>query len=39
MTTRWRLSRLYEVAKVINEKPDVDFIYSDKDCLNEQRRA
>ena len=27
---------LYEVAKVINEKPDVDFIYSDKDCLNEQ---
>ena len=27
---------LYEVVKVINEKPDVDFIYSDKDCLNEK---
>ena len=27
---------LYEAAKVINEKPDVDFIYSDKDCLNEK---
>ena len=26
---------LYEVVKVINEKPDVDFLYSDKDCLNE----
>jgi cellulose synthase/poly-beta-1,6-N-acetylglucosamine synthase-like glycosyltransferase/glycosyltransferase involved in cell wall biosynthesis len=26
---------LYEVVKVVNEKPDVDFIYSDKDCLNE----
>ena len=25
---------LYEVAKVVNEKPDVDFLYSDKDCLN-----
>jgi cellulose synthase/poly-beta-1,6-N-acetylglucosamine synthase-like glycosyltransferase/glycosyltransferase involved in cell wall biosynthesis len=27
---------LYEVAKLINEKPDVDFIYSDKDCTNEK---
>ena len=27
---------LYEVVKVINEKPDVDFLYSDKDCLNER---
>jgi GT2 family glycosyltransferase/glycosyltransferase involved in cell wall biosynthesis/2-polyprenyl-3-methyl-5-hydroxy-6-metoxy-1,4-benzoquinol methylase len=26
---------LYEVVKVVNEKPDVDFLYSDKDCLNE----
>jgi GT2 family glycosyltransferase/glycosyltransferase involved in cell wall biosynthesis/predicted nucleic acid-binding Zn-ribbon protein len=26
---------LYEVVKVINEKPAVDFIYSDKDCLSE----
>ena len=27
---------MYEVVKVVNEKPDVDFLYSDKDCLNEQ---
>ncbi len=27
---------LYEVAKVINQQPDVDFLYSDKDCLNEK---
>ena len=27
---------LYEVVKVINEKPEVDFLYSDKDCLNER---
>ena len=27
---------LYEAVKVINEKPDVDFIYSDKDLLNER---
>ena len=27
---------LYEVAKVVNDKPDVDFIYSDKDCTNER---
>ena len=27
---------LYEAIKVINEKPDVDFIYSDKDLLNEK---
>lgn len=27
---------LYEVAKVISEKPDVDFIYSDKDCTDER---
>ncbi len=26
---------LYEVAKLLNEKPDVDFIYSDKDCTNQ----
>jgi cellulose synthase/poly-beta-1,6-N-acetylglucosamine synthase-like glycosyltransferase/glycosyltransferase involved in cell wall biosynthesis len=26
---------LYEVAKLINDKPDVDFIYSDKDCTDE----
>lgn len=26
---------LYEVAKLINEKPDVDFIYSDEDKLSE----
>ncbi len=26
---------LFEVVKVINEKPAVDFIYSDKDSLNE----
>jgi cellulose synthase/poly-beta-1,6-N-acetylglucosamine synthase-like glycosyltransferase/glycosyltransferase involved in cell wall biosynthesis len=27
---------LYEVVKLINDKPDVDFLYSDKDCVNEQ---
>lgn len=26
----------YEVVKLINDKPDVDFIYSDKDCVNEE---